>query len=167
MLKAGFLTWFDMIGYRAVFDSFGDAVRNTLARYYHDKAKPNDVDHYFGEFRNATKVVGIPVDSGTRLVPLQFDTLEDRVVLFHKSGATIFASTCIFSINGASIAVTLPLGLPDSDAGTVWKLYTRLMQGDNELVQTAHRARYRVTSWEVEESPSPFVYSAKTESFSL
>lgn len=168
MLKTGFLAWFDMIGYRAVFDPFGDAVRSTLARYYHDNAKPNDVDHYFGEFRNAVKVLGTPtdpVDNGTRLAPLRFDTLEDRVVLFHNSGTTVIASTCIFSINKASVAVTLPLGVSDSDAGTVWKLYARLMQGDNDLVQSVHRARYRVTSWEVEETPSPLVYPAETERF--
>jgi len=168
MLKAGFLAWFDMLGYRAVFDPFGDAVRSTLARYYRDNAKANDVDHYFGEFRSAVKVLGTPtdpVDNGTRLVPLRFDTLQDRIVLFHNSGATIFASTCIFSINGASVAITLPLGVSDCDAGTVWKLYARLMQGDKDLVQTVHRARYRVTSWEVEERPSRLVYSAESERF--
>jgi hypothetical protein len=151
MLKAGLLSLFDMIGYRAIFDPFGDSLRRTLARYYYDKAKPSDSGKYFAGYRNATKVFLRPntADGGkVRMVQFEFDTLNDRQVLLHYTPSeTLFAATCFFRVNRGSISVTVPQTIFADHVDIANTYYDRLMRDEKAIVQKVMRVEFTGNTW--------------------
>lgn len=154
MLKAGHLCLFDMVGYRAIFCPFGEAVRHTLATYYEEGGQQNP-DVHFAEFKNAVKVLAVYQQEGDgRLHPYAFDSIEDREVLLHQSihGCT-FAATCIFKINNLTATVTLPEARTGSDAARVWSLYSQYMQDPVGFRHEVHRARFEGDQWTFEMTP--------------
>ncbi len=159
MLKAGVLALFDMIGYRAVLDPMGDAVRQPLARYFRDNGTRDQAAHYFREFHNSIRVLGLgtqPSDLGTKYAPVDFDTVSDRILLLHFAGTSmreIFAATCIFAIDTVTVTVSLPQMTDGQDAASAWRRYQALLRNDSDLVQTVHRAKYEGARWNVEIEP--------------
>jgi hypothetical protein len=157
MLKAALLAMFDMIGYRAVLDAYGNDLRSALALYFNDKAGREDVSAYFNRFRNAAKIFGFgerPSDLRDAYRAYDFDTLNDREVLLHKTPqATLFAATCIFKINDATIAVTIPQCTAKGDTAAAVGYYERLMDDEAALPQTVQRARFTGDHWDL--SPEP------------
>lgn len=159
LLKAGYLCLFDMIGYRAVFDPWGDAVRRTLAAYFFDQASAEDAEAHFAEFRYAVRITCHGVDPHRPWVGyrgLDADTIANRTVLLHKSlCGTFFAITCNFHINGLTHAVTMPQGFPNSDPATVWTLYRRLVGDQAGLAHQSHSATLINGNWMLQSTPIP------------
>lgn len=162
MMKAAHLAMFDMIGYRSIFDPLGDTLRRTLAQLCEEDGEKSDAHSCFRDFRNAIKILGIgekPEDLRRDYRAFEFDTLDDRVVFLHFTRSEIlFAATCIFKINGASICVTLPHSmpaippsLPDENVLIAWTLYSRLMEDESSVDQTVHRAQFKGDHWEMTE----------------
>lgn len=156
MLKAGYLCLFDMIGYRSVYSPFGDSLRRTLASYYSECGTRQDANLYFREFGNSVKILTTQsvADDGVRWNAWQFDTLSDHEVLMHHSLAgTVFAVSCLFTVNGVTTSVMMPEGLNQCDGSVVWNLYTRFMEKPVGFQQRIHRARLEDGCWKVEEKP--------------
>ncbi len=155
MLKASFLAMFDMIGYRLIRDPLGDTLRRTLASYFRDQASREAAADYFRDFQNSVKLLGkgrTPSDLRTNYQAFEFDTLEDRMVLLHFSGASqrlMFAATCIFKVNEATVTITIPQSLGGSDVAAVWRLYLALLAG-KRADQSVYRAQFKDSRWEVE-----------------
>jgi hypothetical protein len=162
MLKAAYLTMFEMIGYRMVFEPFGDSLRRNLAQYYYDYASSEDALLYFGQFRNATKVMGRglrPPGPGETYQRLEFDTLEDRKLLLHFTpGKTLFAATCIFQVNDTALSATIPQSTAGSDLAVAVEFYDRLMLGEPGLPQIVQLAQLSKDHWKVSGQPLPLHY---------
>jgi len=157
MLKSGYLTMFDLLGYRAVFDPFGDHVRRCLAQYYTDRASAKSAPTYFNLFRNAVKFMFRPGATANEV--FQFDTLKDRVLLFHYTPSnTLFAATCVFKINGLNVTVTLPQSMTGADVVASVQYYNCLMENDLELPQVIRLAKTNGESWDVVAAPLAIRY---------
>ena len=156
MLKAGYLTVFDMIGYDAVFNPFGNALRTTLKSYFSEGCTREDAEHHFSEFRYATKFAGTgTVADAARgnYRPFPFDSLARRELLFHYTPLkNLFAVTCVFQINDVSAIVSMPSALTDGDVATSWSYYTRLVN-DERPPQQVHPSEYRNGTFRVLEKP--------------
>lgn len=144
MLKAGFLTKFDMLGYGAVFNPFSDTLRRTLAAYYNEGGKPKDAGRYFAGYRNAVKVVGRPdTGSATNFVPFECDSIEDRQFFLHHTPArTMFAMTFVFKVNAGTVMVTVPQSTVGADVAVAVEFYDRLMRGEESLPQWVIRVKF-------------------------
>jgi hypothetical protein len=157
MLKAGFLTLFQMLGYAAVFDPFGDSLRRHLADYYYNDASSDEASKYFCGYQNATKIVGqgsTIQDFENNYQQIDFDTLDDSKMLLHYTRSkTIFAATCIFQINDMSVSVTLPQSTRKSDVEAAVKFYQRLMEGEPNLPQVIRLSRFCNDHMEINEQP--------------
>jgi hypothetical protein len=166
MLKAAYLTVFDMLGYAAVFDPFGDSLRRQLAQYFYDNARSEDAPTYFREFANATMVMGkgekLPAAPGD-YEKLEFDTLDDRKLLFHFTpGEIMFAATCVFKINDVTVSATIPQSTrPAPNIAVAVDFYDRLMRGDADLRQIVRVAEYKVDHWDVGRKGLNVVYPPK------
>ncbi len=153
MLKAAYLTMFDLIGYKATFDPFGDSLRRELAQYFYDNGTSADAPKYFIKYANAIKLVGrgskLPIQ-GERYEKVDFDTLNDRRLLFHFTPCeTVFAVTCIFQINNATVSVTIPQSTHGANVVMATKFYDRLMNGEKDLMQIVRLAEFKGSHWEV------------------
>jgi hypothetical protein len=157
---------FDMLGYAAVFNPFGDSIRRQLAQYFYDKAKSTDASSYFGEFANATMVMGkgtkLPT-SPTEYQRLDFDTLENRRLLFHFTPTDkMFAATCVYQINNVTVSATIPQSTsPAPDIATSIQFYNRLMCGDPDLRQIVRLAEYKKDHWDVSKPGLKLSYPGK------
>jgi hypothetical protein len=155
LLKAGHLALFEIVGYRAVFSAYGDTIRRSLKRFYQDCARREDADEYFRDFREAVKVIGARSRSeqGDEVQTVYpFDTLTDREVLLHFTpGRTMFAATCVFKINDATVAVTLPESTPEGDPALVLDWYKCCTEDPLSRPQSVHRSRFDGTAWRTEE----------------
>jgi hypothetical protein len=155
MLKAGHLALFEMLGYRVVFDAFGDSIRRSLNQFYQDYAGPTQASKYFQGYRNAVKFVKTGGTAATAVEPLPFDTLADRAFfLHHTPKRTVFAATCIFQINDISVTVTLPQATSNDSTATAVEFYERLMRHDAAVPQTIHLAKIEDGVCKVD--PAPF-----------
>ena len=156
MLKAGYLTLFDMIGYDAVFNPCGDTLRRTLKSYFSEGGTREDANRHFAEFRYATKFAGTgTVADAVRgsYQPFPFDSLAYQQLLFHYTPLkNLFAVTCVFQINDVSAIVSLPSALTDGDVATSWSYYTRLVN-DERPPQQVHPAEFRDGTFRVLEKP--------------
>jgi hypothetical protein len=167
MLKAAHLTMFDMLGYAAIFNPFGDSLRRQLAQYFYDKGKSEDASSYFGEFANATMVMGrgekFPA-MPDEYQKIEFDTLENRRLFFHFTPSEkMFAATCIFQINDMTVSATIPQSTsPAPDIATSVEFYNRLMRGDSDLRQVVRVAEYKVDHWDVGRQGLNVHYPSKT-----
>lgn len=156
MLKAAHLTMFEMIGYAAVLNPMGDVLRNTLSRYYKDRGTRQAAGVYFAEFENAVHLLieAVPGrDRAKRFRACPFDSIEDRTVFLHQSGAqkkVLFAMTCIFRINQLTVAVTVPQAWPNADVDTPWDLYQALLRRDPRAMHPVTVARYEGNLWKLE-----------------
>lgn len=146
MLKAGYLTVFDMIGYDAVYSPCGNTLRLTLKSYYSADSTREDAEHHFAEFQYATKFAGTGTVADAahgNYRPLRFDSLARRELLFHYTPLkNLFAMTCVFQINDVSATVSLPAAFTEGDIATSWSYYTRLVN-DEHPPQQVHLAKYR------------------------
>jgi len=162
MMKAAHLAMFDLIGYRSIFDPFGDTLRRTLAKFFEEDGALSDSHRYFSDFRNSIKILGIGKEHEnlrTDYRAFDFDTLEDRLVfLHHTPSRVLFAATCIFKINGASICVTLPHSMSDGNVAVAWSVYSRLMDDESSVEQFVHQARFQDGHWQVVKEPQGFEY---------
>lgn len=164
LLKAGFLAMFEMIGYKAVRDPMGDTIRQTLARYYRENGSRDDATEYFKDFQNAIRVLGHgtqPSDIVKNYKAVPFDTLENRIVLLHFSGASkdlMFAATCVFRINGVTVTITMPQMLGHGDIALAWRLYQRMLYQHSDVQQRIYRGRFEGSHWAVETTPMNTTY---------
>jgi hypothetical protein len=169
MVKAGYLALFRMIGYRAVFDAFGDTVRYSLKRFYAEGARREQARHYFYEYRNAVKLLGMgskPEDLHDAYRPFEFDTLEDQELFLHYTPAdTLFAATCIFRVNETTVTVTLPQRTSQADPAIAFEFYGRLMAHDRVVQQKGKckRARFKNQQWDVDKSETRVHYLDDSE----
>jgi hypothetical protein len=159
MLKAALLTMFEMIGYAAVLNPMGDVLRNTLSRYYKGHGTRQAAGKYFAEFENAVHVLIEAVPGRARAERFRacpFDSIDNRTVFLHQSGAQIkvlFAMTCIFRINHFTVAVTVPQSWPNVQIDTPWHLYQALLRRDPHAIHPVSVARYDGGVWKVESEP--------------
>lgn len=157
MLKSGYLAMFEMLGYGAVFDPFGDHIRRCLARYYFDGGTREDAAEYFRPFRNAVKLL---LRKNVALsAAFDADTLDDRVVLLHSTPrGTVFAADCIFRMNDAIACVTLPQSTAGADVAVAVEFYERLMRDEKEVPQVVRRATFQDGQWQVLSQPLDIRY---------
>lgn len=157
LLKAAHLTLFDLLGYNAVFDPYGDTVRRTLHHFYQDRSHRNNADRYFKDLRNAAKIIALPSPNKKpecAYDPFPFDTLDDREVLVHlMPGETLFALTCIFKINEATVSVMLPQSKPGTNPSRVLEWYEQCSENPLALPQNVHRCRFDGAKWNIEKTP--------------
>lgn len=157
MLKSAHLAMFEMLGYRAVFDPWGDHLRRCLARYYNDRAVREAATAYFESFRNATKFV-FRAGAG-KACAFDFDTLDDRVVLLHHTiSGTMFAATCVFRVNDITVTVTVPQSTPGADVAAAVGHYDRLMADQGAVRQHVRQAAFKGDHWDVISEPLDITY---------
>ncbi len=151
LVKASYLTFFDMLGYTAVFTPWGDTIRRSLKQFYEENAKRKDAGKYFADFRNAIHVMTTrSLDEKGNEIRYDYpsDTLTDREALVHFTPRGImFAGTCIFKVNDVTIAVTLPEGAPDTDVGVVLDWYKVVTEDPTARPQMVYRSRYDGCQW--------------------
>jgi hypothetical protein len=155
MLKAGYLALFEIMGYSIVFDAFGDTLRRTLHAYFFDQAKASEAPRYFGSYPEAVKVL---LDANRKPYSREdLDTIEKRNVMFHMTPRErLFAVTCLFRVNGATLAVTLPQSFrrknceSAEECATAIQFYDRLMRRDPSLAQTVSKATLVNGRWSLE-----------------
>lgn len=170
MLKASFLTMFDMYGYRTVDNALGEIIRLTLSRYFRDRASRARTTEYFHDFRNSIKILGrgsSPRDLWVDYRPIGFDSLSDRFILLHYKGAhqqLLFAATCIFRINDITVTATVPQSLDASDSVVAWKLYQQLMENERSVDQGVYVAQFKDTHWGIAKTPLRVHYVDDDES---
>lgn len=159
LLKAAFLTMFDMIGYRVIADPFGDTLRRTLATYFRENGSSAQAAKYFADFKNSTKIVGMgltPTDLTQNYAALPFDTLKDRVVFLHYTRAdmrVMFAATCVFKVNDATFTISIPQSLGNADVAQCWRCYQAMLSDERFSNQHVCRAVLEGHQWKVEEKP--------------
>lgn len=157
MLKSSYLAMFDMLGYRAVYEPWGDHVRRCLAAYYTDEGSREDANRYFHPFRSALKFV--LREGGGTACAFDLDTLDSRVILMHNTPSeTMFAATCVFHMNDISVTVTLPAGMAGSDPAIAVEYYERLMSNELSVRQVVRRATFKGDRWEVISAPLKVSY---------
>ena len=165
MLKASFLTMFDMIGYRMIRDPFGGSLRITLKQYFEENATRAAASTHFRDFDNSVKLLGkgrSPSDLRTNYMPVEFDSLEDHIVLLHYAGTDqrlLFAATCLFKVNESTVTSTIPQTRSDNDVAVAWELYQKLLATDKPFDHGIYRAQYKNNQWEVETTPLPVSYA--------
>jgi len=145
LVKAAYLCSFHIYGYRAVFDSGGEIVRQSLSRYFADGHSSLSVRKYFDEFSSAFGIMGHSIRREQFVKDyqaLQFDTMKDRAFLVHRLHDRTFAMTCIFRINGKTTFITLPQGDSNIDAVSVYHLYMRQFRHREPLDSTTHLAQF-------------------------
>jgi len=173
LIKCSLLATFEMIGYKAICNPWGDTVRRSVAMFYKDRAKRQDVWRYFHDFRNSIKLCGKgqkPSDLKANYQPFEFDTLDTRMVLLHFAGPRyekFFAATDIFQINGATITVTLPQSATGTDEAFVWRWYKSLMDDEFSVDQRVHRAKFAGDKWLCEATPMNANYVRPEQVFTL
>lgn len=164
MLKASLLTMFDMIGYRMILDPFGGSLRITLKNYFEENATRDDAATHFRDFDNSVKLLGkgrSPSDLRTNYMPVEFDSLEDHMVLLHYAGTDqrlMFAATCLFKVNESTVTSTIPQKRSDNDVAVAWELYQKLLANDKPFDHGIYRAQFKNNQWEVETTPIPVSY---------
>ena len=164
MLKAAFLSIFDMIGYRAIADPFGDTLRRTLAMYFRDNASRSQADKYFSDFANSTKVVGAgftPTDLTRNYAAIPFDTLSDQIVFLHSAQPELrgmFAATCVFKVNDATFTISIPQSLGKADVAQCWRYYRAMLADEQFSNQHVYRAQFKDEQWHVKEKPVSLQY---------
>lgn len=171
LLKAAHLTLFDLIGYKAIESALGDTLRSTLAKYFRENASRDDAPKYFADFHNSMKLLGkgrCPSDLRDNYKAFEFDTLENRMLLFHYVGSDqrlMFAATCIFNVNEATITVTIPATLTGTDVAVAWRLYQALMTDEHSVEQQVYRVQFTDNHWKIETKPLNVNYLKGPELF--
>jgi len=166
MLKAAYLTFFDLIGYKAVYGPFGDTLRRTLNGYYQDRASTEDAPRYFSRYRNAVKFLmrgGMRSAAAALAVP-SFDTLNHGVFWLHRTPARlIFAATCLFKINDVTVTVTIPECDDIKRAHIAVESYERLLGEKAPVPHTVHAAKIDKGVCLVEERVTPIIFGVPPE----
>jgi len=70
----------------------------------------------------------------------------------------MFAATCIFKINGATITTTIPQSLDNTDVVVVWRRYQSLMANERSVDQYVYRACLNNQRWQCETTPLTVQY---------
>lgn len=138
LLKSAFLTLFRMFGYSYALSACAVPVRNALTTFYREKANIEQASKYFGPFHDAVSVELNGIFHNA-------DTLEDGSFLMHHRGKsespkTIFALTCLFSINDKTFLVTLPFSESFAFDISLYKDYVAFL-ADHSMIHTAYAAR--------------------------
>ncbi len=138
LLKSAYLTLFRMFGYRYVLSACGVIVGNQLATFYREKANIEQASKYFGPFHDA---VSFELNGTFQ----NADSLEDGFFLMHHRGKsespkTIFALTCVFSINDKTVLLTLPFWESSAFDISLYHDYMAFL-ADHSMTHTAYAAR--------------------------
>lgn len=154
LLKAGYLTLFELLGYRVAFDPLGHAVRHALAAYYNANAKSSESIAYFKDFKKSVWMIGKKekdAPNSLQYAPFEFDSIVDRHFIAHFTPReTLFAVTCIFKINKGTMAVMLPQCNQPGNAdmvATANNYYNRVVTGDEQLPHKMTRMMYKDETW--------------------
>ena len=109
-----------MLGYNAVFDPFGDTLRRSLKQFFEDRASSENGESYFGDFRNAARIINtVDVAGARKVIERNFKAL--RVMLGEHYGDYVAANNAIKTIlGGIGSAVERPLEVEHN-----WRIGTK------------------------------------------
>jgi hypothetical protein len=137
VLKSAYLAMFRLLGYRWIMTSTADKVRRHLEAFYRAEASKGESIDHFSDFTGAFNVflADVPEEHG--------DTLKDGLFWLHFASDSkfpiLFAQTCLFSINGKIITVTLPATEQDMYYFQAMQEYGKLLK-DKSTPQSVHAA---------------------------